>query len=61
MSRCSRAPPERINADLEKYNRWRVVLDEAQMVESGVSNAAKVAKLIPRDISWYVNFPAVHY
>ena len=33
---------------------WRVVLDEAQMVESGVSNAAKVAKLIPRDIAWYV-------
>lgn len=36
---------------------WRVVLDEAQMVESGVSNAAKVAKLIPRDIAWYVCLP----
>ena len=23
MSRCSRAPPERINADLEKYNSSR--------------------------------------
>lgn len=34
---------------------WRVVLDEAQMVESGVSNAAKVAKLIPRDHSWCVS------
>lgn len=34
---------------------WRVVLDEAQMVESGASNAAKVAKLIPRDIAWYVS------
>ena len=34
---------------------WRVVLDEAQMIESGVSNAAKVAKLISRDIAWYAN------
>ena len=34
---------------------WRVVLDEAQMVESGVSNAAKVAKLIPRELAWCVS------
>lgn len=34
---------------------WRVVLDEAQMVENGVSNAAKVAKLIPRKLSWCVS------
>ena len=34
---------------------WRVVLDEAQMVESGVSNAAKVAKLIPRQFAWAVS------
>ena len=38
---------------------WRVVLDEAQMVESGVSNAAKVAKLIPRENAWYVDLRAV--
>ena len=34
---------------------WRVVLDEAQMVESGVSNAARVAKLIPRELAWCVS------
>ena len=34
---------------------WRVVLDEAQMVESGVSNAAKVAKMIPRQLAWCVS------
>ena len=39
---------------LTQIHWWRVVLDEAQMVESGVSNAAKVAKLIPREIAWYV-------
>ncbi|KAJ5172305.1 hypothetical protein N7492_004898 [Penicillium capsulatum] len=33
---------------------WRVCLDEAQMVESGVSNAAKVAQLIPRQNAWAV-------
>lgn len=33
---------------------WRVCLDEAQMVENGVSNAAKVARLIPRQMAWAV-------
>ncbi len=33
---------------------WRVCLDEAQMIESGVSNAATVAKLIPRVLSWCI-------
>ncbi|KAJ5670258.1 uncharacterized protein N7477_005621 [Penicillium maclennaniae] len=33
---------------------WRVCLDEAQMIESGVSNAAKVARLIPRENAWAV-------
>lgn len=34
---------------------WRVCLDEAQMIESGVSNAATVACLIPRVNAWCVS------
>ena len=34
---------------------WRVCLDEAQMIESGVSNAAKVARRIPRVNAWAVS------
>lgn len=34
---------------------WRVVLDEAQMIEGGVNNAAKVAALIPRERAWCVS------
>lgn len=34
---------------------WRVCLDEAQMVESGVSNAATVARSIPRCNAWAVS------
>lgn len=34
---------------------WRVCLDEAQMIESGVSNAATVARLIPRVNAWAVS------
>jgi len=33
---------------------WRVLLDEAQMVESGVSKAAVVARMIPRENAWCV-------
>ena len=40
---------------LTQIDWWRVVLDEAQMIESGVSNAAKVAKLIPREMAWCVS------
>ncbi|KAL8673717.1 MAG: hypothetical protein Q9168_001878 [Polycauliona sp. 1 TL-2023] len=57
--------PERLFRNQKKYERrlsplmqrnwWRVVLDEAQMVESGVSNAAKVAQLIPRVNAWCVS------
>ncbi|KAL8943636.1 MAG: hypothetical protein Q9216_000924 [Gyalolechia sp. 2 TL-2023] len=57
--------PERSFRHEKKYQRrlspltqlkwWRVVLDEAQMIESGVSNAAKVAQLIPRYNAWCVS------
>lgn len=39
---------------LLRIDWWRVCLDEAQMVEHGVSNAAKVARLIPRHNAWAV-------
>jgi E3 ubiquitin-protein ligase SHPRH len=34
---------------------WRVCLDEAQMVDQGVSHAATVAKLIPRVNAWAIS------
>lgn len=39
---------------LIRISWWRVCLDEAQMIESGVSNAAKVARMIPRQNAWAV-------
>lgn len=39
---------------LMKIQFWRVVLDEVQMVRSSVSNAAQVAKLVPRVHAWGV-------
>lgn len=39
---------------LVRISWWRVCLDEAQMIENGVSNAAKVARLIPRQNAWAV-------
>ena len=46
---------ERRLSPLIQLNWWRVVLDEAQMMESGVSNAATVAQLIPRQNAWAVS------
>lgn len=40
---------------LTQIKFWRCILDEAQMLESGVSNAAKVASLIPREFAWCVS------
>ncbi|KAL9131849.1 MAG: hypothetical protein Q9217_000295 [Psora testacea] len=40
---------------LTQIHWWRVILDEAQMMESGVSNAAKVASLIPRQLAWCIS------
>ena len=44
-------PPK---SPLTEISWWRVCLDEAQMVESGVSAAATVARMIPREIAWAV-------
>lgn len=46
---------ERIRSPLVRMNWWRVCLDEAQMVESGVSAAARVAALLPRENAWAVS------
>jgi E3 ubiquitin-protein ligase SHPRH len=58
-------PPDRLSRHARRHERrksplveiswWRVCLDEAQMVESGVSNAAKVARIIPRCNAWAVS------
>nr|XP_036583008.1 SNF2 family domain-containing protein [Colletotrichum truncatum]KAF6791904.1 SNF2 family domain-containing protein [Colletotrichum truncatum] len=57
-------PPERSRRQERKYERpespltklmwWRVCLDEAQMIESGVTGAAAVAKVLPRVNAWGV-------
>ena len=58
------APPDRNLRHAQIYERrrsplvmtswWRVCLDEAQMIESGVSQAALVAGLVPRVNAWSV-------
>ncbi|KAH7355853.1 SNF2 family N-terminal domain-containing protein [Pyrenochaeta sp. MPI-SDFR-AT-0127] len=46
---------ERRTSPLMGISWWRVCLDEAQMVESGVSQAATVARIIPRCNAWAVS------
>lgn len=46
---------ERPKSPLTQISWWRVCLDEAQNVESGVSNAAIVARRIPRVMAWAVS------
>ncbi|KAF2156784.1 hypothetical protein K461DRAFT_272867 [Myriangium duriaei CBS 260.36] len=55
MRRRKETPPPRKRSPLVQMHWWRTVLDEAQMVESGVSNAALTATLIPRHLSWAVS------
>jgi E3 ubiquitin-protein ligase SHPRH len=45
----------RPRSPLVQIHWWRVCLDEAQMVESGVSAAAQVASLLPREHAWAVS------
>jgi E3 ubiquitin-protein ligase SHPRH len=44
----------RPKSPLMQLSWWRVCIDEAQMIESGVSNAAIVARMIPRINAWAV-------
>ena len=44
----------RPKSPLMQLSWWRVVMDEAQMIESGVSKAAVVARMIPRIHAWCV-------
>lgn len=46
---------ERKRSPLVQIQWWRVCLDEAQLVESGVTSAARVACRIPRVHSWAVS------
>ncbi|KAJ5022642.1 SNF2 family N-terminal domain-containing protein [Bipolaris maydis] len=46
---------ERRSSPLMGISWWRVCLDEAQMVETGVSQAARVARMIPRCNAWAVS------
>ncbi|KAI0397278.1 SNF2 family N-terminal domain-containing protein [Xylariaceae sp. FL0594] len=60
----TRPPPERAMRYERRHERhtsplvaidwWRICLDEAQQIDSGVSNAAMVARSIPRVHAWAV-------
>ncbi|KAF7856914.1 hypothetical protein EAF04_009675 [Stromatinia cepivora] len=45
---------QRPKSPLMQFSWWRVCLDEAQMIESSVSNAATVARMIPRINAWAI-------
>lgn len=57
-------PPERSRRHARVYHRptspltqiswWRICLDEAQMIENGYGQAARVARIIPRVNAWGV-------
>lgn len=49
-----RPRPDPPRSPLTQFKWWRCLLDEAQMVESGVSAAAEVCRLIPRVHAWAV-------
>lgn len=55
-NRARRVPRKyhRPRSPLTQLRWWRVCLDEAQMIESGVSKAATLARLIPRVNAWGV-------
>ncbi|KAI5924324.1 SNF2 family N-terminal domain-containing protein [Camillea tinctor] len=53
---------EPLKSPLTQLDWWRVCLDEAQQIESGVGNTAKVARLIPRVNAWAVTgTPVKHH
>ncbi|KAK4615695.1 hypothetical protein CLAFUW4_10010 [Fulvia fulva] len=45
---------KRKRSPLVQLEWWRICIDEAQMVESGVTSAARVARRLPRVHSWAV-------
>lgn len=54
--RARRAPRKyhRPRSPLTQLRWWRVCMDEAQMIESGVSKSATLARLLPRVNAWGV-------